>query len=271
QRINVTVNVGGISSESSGQSGQSKTGIKSVILQNDQGMLDPSKAFFPFGNNPGIRSNFYVGSAEIFSKELAALNLRVQWKDVPAASLEDYYRNLAFYRVTDDTISQFYQLVQNPPNQSVQNILTEESPETGQPRADEIGKTLNNSKNEFLSQIELENRIPAEVLGELSQWMDSLKNNVFQAGCYLREDAVWKKLTDKALFDEPDATQPNVLAFRDEENLKQFIARPIEEELTDTELSPPGPGIAGLRIRSCEISGSICEGRHGACPGEPKY
>ncbi|HKJ67729.1 MAG TPA: hypothetical protein VKA68_07210, partial [bacterium] len=37
QRINVAVNVGGISDESMGQSGESKMGVQSLILQNDQG------------------------------------------------------------------------------------------------------------------------------------------------------------------------------------------------------------------------------------------
>lgn len=66
-------------------------GIKDVIVQNDQGLMDASKPFYPFGTQPAPGSNFYIGSAEIFRKRLDAFTILIQWKDVPAENLGGYY------------------------------------------------------------------------------------------------------------------------------------------------------------------------------------
>ena len=67
------------------------SGAKDLTLENDNGKLDPSKPFFPFGPLPGKKSNFFVGSAEIFQKEWTNIDLNITWKDKPA-DLKDYYR-----------------------------------------------------------------------------------------------------------------------------------------------------------------------------------
>ena len=59
------------------------TGAKDLSLENDNGKLDPSKPFFPFGPTPGKGSNFFVGSAEIFQKDWQKITLNVTWKDKP--------------------------------------------------------------------------------------------------------------------------------------------------------------------------------------------
>jgi hypothetical protein len=59
------------------------TGAKDLSLENDNGKLDPSKPFFPFGPVPGKGSNFFIGSSEIFQKEWEYIKLHITWKDKP--------------------------------------------------------------------------------------------------------------------------------------------------------------------------------------------
>ena len=59
------------------------TGVRNLIVQNDESVLDPSKPFMPFGSVPGLGSSLYVGSQEVFSKKLTSLNLDVEWFKVP--------------------------------------------------------------------------------------------------------------------------------------------------------------------------------------------
>ncbi len=67
------------------------TGVKDLVLQSDEAVLDPSKPFLPFGSRPYIGSNFYVGSWEVFQKELDSLSLDFKWNDLPDTSFDIYY------------------------------------------------------------------------------------------------------------------------------------------------------------------------------------
>ncbi|MGX2040181.1 baseplate J/gp47 family protein [Methylocaldum sp. MU1018] len=58
--------------------------IASLNLESDGGVLDPKKAFLPFGPQPGKGSRFMVGYDEAFSKKLSEIKIGVQWKDAPA-------------------------------------------------------------------------------------------------------------------------------------------------------------------------------------------
>ena len=67
-------------------------GLSNLVLQNDNGVVDPSKPFFSFGVRPQIGSRFYIGSQEAFSKKLTALNLDLEWTGLPLnQSFHDYY------------------------------------------------------------------------------------------------------------------------------------------------------------------------------------
>ena len=67
-------------------------GLTNLVLQNDNGVVDPSKPFFPFGVRPQIGSRFYIGSSEAFSKKLTALELDLEWTGLPLdQSFSDYY------------------------------------------------------------------------------------------------------------------------------------------------------------------------------------
>ncbi len=68
--------------------------VENIIIQNDSGVLSVNKPYFPFGNLPTVGSKFYVGSKEIFQKQIKSLTLHFHWKNVPSSDLGAYYENL---------------------------------------------------------------------------------------------------------------------------------------------------------------------------------
>jgi hypothetical protein len=75
--------------------------LQNLVIQNDQSVLDPGKPFQPFGNRPIVTSNFYVGSWEVFQKELNELKVNIKWFGLPDNDLgfDEYYEN--YYPETD--------------------------------------------------------------------------------------------------------------------------------------------------------------------------
>lgn len=68
------------------------TGIRELVVQNDQSVLDPSKVFQPFGSQPEIGSGFYIGNREVFSKQLKLLKIYFLWHGLPDESFSLYYQ-----------------------------------------------------------------------------------------------------------------------------------------------------------------------------------
>ncbi len=68
-------------------------GIQTLILQNDQSQLDPTKVYNPFSNRPVNGSNFFIGSTEVFQKHLDTLDVNLTWHGLPedANGFDDYY------------------------------------------------------------------------------------------------------------------------------------------------------------------------------------
>lgn len=66
------------------------TDMKNLAVENDNGKVDPSKPFFPFGALPKVGSNLYIGNAEIFQKEWTKITPHIIWKGVPD-DLKSYY------------------------------------------------------------------------------------------------------------------------------------------------------------------------------------
>jgi hypothetical protein len=60
------------------------TDYRGLILQNDLGLIDTSQPFQPFGPFPKLHSNFYLGSDEIFYKDLTKLKINITWVGLPA-------------------------------------------------------------------------------------------------------------------------------------------------------------------------------------------
>jgi len=58
-------------------------GVRDLKVQNQYGGLDPESPFEPFGATPAIGSSFYLGHETIFSQKIDALQIVMDWKDVP--------------------------------------------------------------------------------------------------------------------------------------------------------------------------------------------
>jgi hypothetical protein len=80
------------------EAGATQPGIRDLVLQNDQGLLDAGNAFQPFGFMPARRSLFYIGSREVFSKPLENLNIHVRWANLPEKNFAEHYED---YKISD--------------------------------------------------------------------------------------------------------------------------------------------------------------------------
>lgn len=70
-------------------------GVRELVLQNDNGVLDASNPFQPFGPRPKLTSSFYIGSQEVFRKRLTSLRMNIIWKGLPEGSTGflEYYNH----------------------------------------------------------------------------------------------------------------------------------------------------------------------------------
>jgi len=67
------------------------TGVRDLVLQNDDGPLIADKPIPLFGSQPRIGSTFYIGSAEVFSKKLTYLAINMEWQGLPE-NLYNHYQ-----------------------------------------------------------------------------------------------------------------------------------------------------------------------------------
>ncbi|WP_342265298.1 baseplate J/gp47 family protein [Cardinium endosymbiont of Philonthus spinipes] len=58
-------------------------GYRGLVLQNQLGIIDNSQIFEPFGPLAKLDSSFYIGSGEIFSKNLTDLKIHIKWDSIP--------------------------------------------------------------------------------------------------------------------------------------------------------------------------------------------
>lgn len=58
-------------------------GLKNLVLSNDSGAIDPAKPFLPFGNAPRKGASLIIGNDEVFKKNNAALQIKLEWMDLP--------------------------------------------------------------------------------------------------------------------------------------------------------------------------------------------
>ena len=74
-------------------------GMKEMTGENDLGVLDLSKPFYPFGPQPIKGSNFFIGSKEVFDKEWDNVKLNIEWKDLPkSGTVTDFKKHYDAYR-----------------------------------------------------------------------------------------------------------------------------------------------------------------------------
>ena len=79
----------------------SATSIKNLVLQNDESLQPADKPVVAFGSQPSIGSNFYIGSAEVFSKTVQSLSVYFEWKDLPD-DFNTYYQGYGTNAITYD-------------------------------------------------------------------------------------------------------------------------------------------------------------------------
>lgn len=60
------------------------SGVTGLSLENDNGSLDPKKAFSPFGQQPVRGSKLLLGCEEVLSKNISEISLDISWKNPPA-------------------------------------------------------------------------------------------------------------------------------------------------------------------------------------------
>ncbi|MCD0470422.1 baseplate J/gp47 family protein [Flavobacterium sp. JAS] len=76
--------------------------IKNTVLENDNGIINAAKPFFPFSSQPVKGSNFYIKYNEAFAKNWSKINVDIVWKNTPASFVEHYkaYKNSALNTIT---------------------------------------------------------------------------------------------------------------------------------------------------------------------------
>lgn len=84
-------------------------GLRNFVVQNDESVQDVNGLVYPFGTRPVVDANFYVGSAEIFSKNWKNIQLNHNWKDLPPAvgidGFEKYYTAYAHMFIDPNDIN----------------------------------------------------------------------------------------------------------------------------------------------------------------------
>ncbi len=65
--------------------------VTTLDLSSDAGALDPKKLFLPFTGEPAAGSTFTVRSAEVFSKKLSSVTLRLGWHGAPVSFTTHYW------------------------------------------------------------------------------------------------------------------------------------------------------------------------------------
>lgn len=71
--VKIAVQVGSLSSTASFD------GVKDVMLENDDAILEYKKPFFPFTAVPKVGSSFYIGCNDLFYKNINDLSLNIEW------------------------------------------------------------------------------------------------------------------------------------------------------------------------------------------------
>ncbi len=65
--------------------------VRDLVVQSDLVPINPAQPFPPFGPRPAVGATLYVGSKEVFQKNLTLLKLKITWQGLPA-DLATHYR-----------------------------------------------------------------------------------------------------------------------------------------------------------------------------------
>jgi hypothetical protein len=79
-------------------------GVKNLSLQNDTGIINVKKPFYPFGTQPVVRSNFTIDYPELFKKNWENFHVDIKWKNTPVkieGGSDDPFKEL-YYAYRED-------------------------------------------------------------------------------------------------------------------------------------------------------------------------
>ncbi|UZO81758.1 baseplate J/gp47 family protein [Aquimarina sp. ERC-38] len=85
---------------------QAKVHVDSIVsleLENDTGIINVDKPFYPFTTDPINKSNFDIGYPEVFSKPWKSINIDITWKDTPEVNFADQYTNYGTLPTVNDS------------------------------------------------------------------------------------------------------------------------------------------------------------------------
>lgn len=96
--------------------------VHNLIISNDDGLLDGNKKFLPFTSIPKLKSNFFIGSDELFRKKLTGMQLTAEWDGLPSDFKQHYLgyedpppNNVSFKAFVEKLVNGIWQQL---PNQS---------------------------------------------------------------------------------------------------------------------------------------------------------
>jgi hypothetical protein len=83
--------------------------IRNTVLENDNGLINSSKPFYPFSTQPVIGSNFHIKYDEALSKNWNSLSVDLLWKNTPASFVEHYkaYKTTAVNTISINTFKSY--------------------------------------------------------------------------------------------------------------------------------------------------------------------
>jgi hypothetical protein len=82
-------------------------GLTNLLIQNKDGRVDPKKPFDIFGNIPEIGDRLFITHPELASQKLDSLTVNLEWKNLPAEGLPEYYKNYKSEGVPEITDNSF--------------------------------------------------------------------------------------------------------------------------------------------------------------------
>lgn len=105
-------------------------GVTTLQLQNDMGLLDPKKAFMPFGPIPVKGASFYVGYEEVLQKNIDQFSFDVSWQGAPESfrtHYDNYFERDALFRIASRSINSDLRIVGSVLNNSL-SVLNDNNP-----------------------------------------------------------------------------------------------------------------------------------------------
>lgn len=81
------------------------TGVKNLIVQNDENLLNVNAPLPLFGVRPKVGSSFFIGSKEVFGKNWQEFSVNVEWKDKPTVNFSEYYKHYKYEKFEDGQLT----------------------------------------------------------------------------------------------------------------------------------------------------------------------